>query len=120
MKVLACGDRKWNKIEPIKTELEALPKDSIIIEGACSGADSLAGYLARKMGLEVKEYPAKWKDEKGNYRPWAGPERNQQMLDENPDIDLVLAFHSDILNSKGTADMITRAKKANIEVKLIK
>jgi len=119
MKILACGDRNWNKSDPIKKELELIPKDSTIIHGACRGADSLVGYLVNKMGFTVKEYPAKWKDEQGNYRSWAGPERNQLMLDDNPDIDLVLAFHSDILNSKGTADMINRAKKINIEVKLI-
>lgn len=120
MKILITGDREWNKSEPIKAELDPLPRDTTIIHGACKGADSLAAYLAHKMGFfNIKDYPAKWKDEKGNYRPWAGPERNQEMLDKNPDIDLVLAFHPNILESKGTADMIERAKNANIEVKLI-
>ena len=37
------------------------------------------------------------------------------MLDESKP-DLVVYFHDDIENSKGTKDMITRAEKANIPV----
>ena len=119
MKVLMCGAREWTRSEPIKRELDTLPKDTIVIHGACKGADSLCGYFARKKGFEVKEYPAEWKDNEGNYRPWAGPERNQLMLDLHPDIDLVIAFHSNIAESKGTADMLRRATKAQIEVKVV-
>jgi len=40
--------------------------------------------------------------------------RNQKMLDDNK-VDLVVAFPG----GKGTADMVERAKKANIEVREI-
>ncbi len=42
----------------------------------------------------------------------AGPIRNQQMLDEEPDIDLVIAIHEDPTLGKGTRDMVSRARKA--------
>lgn len=47
------------------------------------------------------------------------PIRNKQMLDEGKP-DLVLAFHTDIENSKGTKNMIYQAKKRGIKVILIK
>jgi hypothetical protein len=118
-KILICGDRNWTNKEIIKRELELFDRDTVIIHGACRGADSWGGYIAYKLGFkDIRSYPAKWRDEEGRFRKWAGPERNQEMLDKNPDIELVLAFHEDIWRSKGTKDMIERAKKANIEVKL--
>lgn len=44
------------------------------------------------------------------------PIRNQKMLDDNPDIDIVIAFHSDLENSRGTKDMVNRARKKGIKV----
>ena len=38
------------------------------------------------------------------------------MLDEHPQIKLVLAFHNDIDSSRGTKDMINRAVKAGKKV----
>ena len=40
------------------------------------------------------------------------------MLELKP--DLVVAFHSDLERSKGTADMVRRARKEGIEVILVK
>lgn len=119
-KILICGDREWTNFDIIKRELESFDRDTIIIHGDCRGADSRGGYIAYKLGFkDIKPYPAKWWDEEGRFRKWAGPERNQEMLNENPDIELVLAFHEDISSSKGTKDMIKRAEKAGIPVKLI-
>jgi hypothetical protein len=116
MTILICGDRFWTKIDPIKKELEQYNKDTIIIHGACKGADSLAGYIARRLGFKnIKEYPADWKQ----FGKSAGPIRNRQMLKENPDIELVLAFHEYINESKGTKDMLAVAESAGIKTKLI-
>jgi len=59
-------------------------------------------------------FPADWK----SYGKGAGPIRNQLMLDEGKP-DLVLAFHNDISSSRGTADMIRRAKKHGISYEII-
>lgn len=56
-------------------------------------------------------FPAKWKE----FGRAAGPIRNQQMLDEGKP-ELVLAFHDDLENSKGTKDMVGRAMKADLPV----
>src|SRR5260221_1975327 len=88
-----------------------------VIHGGARGADRLAGYAAKSLGLGLEEYPADWKLGKA-----AGVIRNQQMLEillqcSNPEMNLVLAFHDDLENSKGTKDMVERAKKAGIRIK---
>lgn len=111
MRILICGDRNWTNQDLIYKELEGYkldPKVTTIIHGACRGADRLAGRAARCLGLDVKEFPADWK----KYGNAAGPIRNTQMLDEKP--NLVLAFHNDIENSKGTKDMVKKARKAGV------
>ncbi len=108
MRVLVCGDRNWSGIDPIKREL-MLAAPSVVIEGEARGADTLARKAAEELGIPVEPYPANWT----KYGRAAGVLRNQQMLDEGKP-DLVLAFHPDISKSKGTADMVRRAKKAGI------
>ena len=59
--------------------------------------------------MNIIKFPADW----NKYGKAAGVLRNQQMLDEGHP-DLVVYFHKDIENSKGTKDMIIRAIDANI------
>jgi hypothetical protein len=119
MRVLFCGDRDWNDIVPIVKELSALPDGSVIIEGEARGADRMAAHAAKVLlahkNFEVQRYPANW-DKFGRA---AGPIRNQQMLDEGKP-ELVIAFHHDIENSKGTKHMVGIAIKAGIKVKLVR
>lgn len=100
----------------IKRELTKLQKKNkieIVLDGAARGADSLGHKVAVELGLKTKRYPANWLA----YGKSAGPYRNQKMLAEGQPT-IVLAFHSDIENSKGTKDMIARAKKVKVKVKL--
>jgi hypothetical protein len=113
MKILICGDRNWCNEELVREQLAKLPPETIIIEGEAKGADTLARRIAEELGLEVRKYPAKWQ----TYGKAAGPIRNREMLKENP--ELVMAFHDDIQNSKGTKDMVTIAQKAGITVVII-
>ncbi len=113
MKVLICGDRNWKKKSTIYRVLYGFPKDTLIINGGCVGADILSSQIARQLKLEVQEFHAEW----DTYGKKAGPIRNEQMLKENPDI--IIAFHSHIHSSKGTLHMMTIAKKAGIPVILI-
>lgn len=113
MRVLICGDRNWTDIETIADCIRVLPLHSTVIHGAARGADSIAGALAGTAPtLDVESYPAKW----DRYGRAAGPIRNQQMLDEGKP-DLVLYFHDNLAQSKGTADMVRRAQKAGIPVR---
>ena len=65
--------------------------------------------MGKFLRIPVEKYPADWT----RYGYAAGPIRNQQMLDEGRP-SLVLAFHNDFEHSKGTKDMIDKARKANI------
>lgn len=116
MKVLITGSRDWSNYQAMYDVLRGLPKETVVIHGGCRGADMMAGVISRKLGLkEVKVYKADWK----RYGRAAGPKRNQKMIDENPDIDLTIAFHEDLASSKGTRDMVMRSQKAGIETKVV-
>lgn len=131
MRVLICGDRNWDDGEFISAWVERLAKNHasvhealknyprgfdplVIIEGEARGADKLARKAAERFGLGVLRFPARW----ARYGKQAGPIRNQQMLDEGKP-DMVLAFHDDIKNSKGTLDMIRKAESARIYCRVI-
>lgn len=112
MRVLVCGDRNWLDYKLVQKTLFGLGKGPhTIIDGEARGADSRGNEVAVLMGWPYKRYPADWV----KYGKAAGPIRNQQMLDEGKP-DLVLAFHDDLKNSKGTKDMIKRAEKAGVKV----
>lgn len=113
MKVLVCGDRNWNHAGLILDRLGKLPAGAIILEGGANGADTLARHAAERLGFAVMEFPADW-DKHGRA---AGPIRNRQMLDEKP--DLVIAFHSNLAASRGTADTVREAKRRGIPVEVI-
>ena len=107
MKILVTGDRNWTDKNIIKTALSEYGATELI-EGEARGADSLAREAAEELGIPVTKVPAKWYDDNGKFRVWAGPERNKWMLDMKP--DLVLAFHNDLANSKGTRNCVMQAR----------
>jgi len=112
MRVLICGDRSWTDQDAVRVYISKLPAGSVVIHGAAKGADTLAERYAILRGLETIAYPANWRR---NGRA-AGPVRNRQMLvDGRP--DLVVYFHEDLGQSKGTANMVQQARKAGIPVK---
>jgi hypothetical protein len=115
MRVLVCGDRNWRDMVAIERELRKLPQDTVIIHGAARGADTLGGFIADKLGFKVISFPADWK----RYGRGGGVVRNQQMIDEGKP-DLVLAFHENIAESRGTKDMVNRAKGVGIKVEIFK
>ncbi|SRR6266849_768377 len=111
MRVLVCGGRDFSDFDAANEALtyHAFEAD-FIIHGGARGADSLAQDWADNAGLACLVYPADWK----MHGRAAGPLRNQRMIDEGKP-DLVIAFPG----SRGTADMIRRAKAAGIPVKEI-
>lgn len=116
MKVLVCGARDWTNLSleyGILYRLLDLVGDGLtIVEGAAPGADVIAGDWARDVGVRLLEYSAHWR----YLGRGAGPIRNRTMLDDNPDVALVVAFHDNLSKSKGTMDMVTRAEMAGIPV----
>jgi hypothetical protein len=114
MRLLVSGDRNWKRMDIIERELKKFPNDTVVIHGMARGADTIAAFVAERLGMKVIPFEAKWHI----YGRGAGPIRNQKMLDEGKP-DMVLAFHENIKESLGTKDMIERAKKARIKVILI-
>lgn len=118
MRVLITGDRHWTNKEIIRAHIP--DETTHIIEGEAPGADTLAGELADEIeGIEKVPFPAPWEEYRLLY-PYpmclkAGTDRNTQMLAEGKP-DLVLAFHDDLENSKGTKNMVMQAKAAGIPV----
>ena len=111
--VICCGDRNWKDFTlPRKILEDLLEHDSniTVIHGDCRGADKICGYVARQLGMIVIPESADW----NGHNPWAGPVRNQRMLDKY-NIDVVVAFHNDLSKSKGTKDMVNRAKKLRFQ-----
>lgn len=114
-KMIVCGDRNWDNFDIMKSYLEMakmLGFDTII-EGEAQGADSMARDIGMALGFNVIKEPADWEHQ---HRA-AGPIRNAKMLTHQP--SLCLAFHPNILESKGTLDMITKARVAGVPVILV-
>ena len=110
MRVLVCGGRDfyhWNLLHNTLSGIKNENRISCIIQGEAKGADWLAKAWASWFNIPTEDYTA---DRKA-HKKGAGRIRNQQMIDEGKP-DLVVAFKG----GTGTADMIRRAKKHNIEV----
>jgi hypothetical protein len=118
MRILACGDRNYTDLSSIGVVLlmcRDIFGDFTLIHGACRGADRIAGEASITMEMITIAVPARWSRDGRK----AGPLRNQVMLDKGRP-DLVLAFHDHIEDSRGTHDMIRRAKRAGLPVVLVK
>ncbi len=116
MRVLVCGTRSYFNEPFIKSILEKLEKDTVIIEGEASGADSQARDVAESLGLSVEKFPADW----SRYGRAAGHIRNTQMLQEGRP-DWVYAFFEDLKayeKSRGTKNMISQAGRARVPVRI--
>jgi hypothetical protein len=114
MTVLVCGDRNWTDQAAIERELAAVEGDiETVVNGGARGADTCAARAARKLGLGIVTCLADWK----KYGKAAGPKRNEAML-RLTSPDLVLAFHPDITQSKGTKHMVGIAEAAGVPVKV--
>ncbi len=110
-RVLICGDRNWKDRGAIFDCVSALPESVPIIEGEARGADRIAGQAGRFFGHTVFEFPADW----NQYGKAAGPIRNRQMMKEGKPT-LVVFFHNNLRQSKGTKDMVEVAVKNGISV----
>ena len=114
-RILICGDRNWKDYESIDNFVKNLPTGTVIIQGMCRGADLMARQAGLKHGFKVEDYSADW----NKYGNSAGAIRNKQMLNEGKP-DVVVAFHSNISQSKGTKNMLKQADKMNLPFQIIR
>lgn len=116
-RVLVCGSRQWNDKDRVFQELDRVWLQTggaiRIIHGGCpSGADDHARLFCL-LGFQSTVFPADW----SRYGRAAGMIRNEAMLVQGKP-NLVLAFRA-AGASPGTDDMVRRARKAGIEVRVI-
>ena len=104
-----CGSRGWDETHAIKERLQALPVGAIVVVGGARGADKIAEQIARRLGMRVEVYPARW-DEEGR---GAGYRRNERMLGL-PKVAGVFAFRCRG-KSNGTDHMVRISREAGIE-----
>ena len=114
MRLLICGSRDWTDGDLILRELSALRGIEVVNEGGAPGVDTLAQGAAEHLGIPVLPFPADWE----KHGRAAGPLRNQRMLDEGKP-DLILAFVDGLETRRGTADMVSRARLAGVETRVI-
>lgn len=110
MIVVISGDREWQDEERIKKIFEKLEGDITIIHGGCRGLDLLGAKVGKNMGFKIIEVPAEW----NLYGKGAGVIRNEKMLRMNP--DLVIYFHDNLTESKGTKNLVNTAKKMKLKI----
>jgi len=131
IRVIVTGDRQWTNHHAIHEALDLVLQHTdqavVITHGDAEGADKIAGWATRDLqafNCVIEDaHPAQWhrKDSQGRkfFFKGAGPERNEEMIAlQDPPPSLVLAFHSNILESKGTRDCVIRALRRQITVQL--
>jgi hypothetical protein len=119
MKILVTGGRGYRDRARVFAELDRIHAKEpirVLIHGAGGGLDLLGEQWAKAREVAYRGYPAEW----NKHGAPAGPRRNERMLclEHDPPesrIDLVVAFPG----GKGTADMVRRARAANIPIEEI-
>lgn len=119
--VIVTGDRNWHDEDAVGTAMGAFPPGTLFLHGNAVGADQCCDEMASSMGYPRARFPYL------SYLGRAGgPARNRQMLEvllalkaAGADI-MVLAFHDNLSESKGTKDMCLRARKAGVRVRLFR
>ena len=107
--VIVTGSRNWKDKD---TVWKALDKENptLVVHGGAKGADAIADEWASKNDVECRVYKAKW----NTYGLAAGPIRNEFMVTEYPDAE-VLAFPTP--DSKGAVHCMNFAMSRGLAVK---
>lgn len=128
-KVIIAGSRKFDDYELLKRScdyyLKNITDEICIVSGKAAGADTLGEKYAKERGYSIKEFPADWNnfDEPSvikinkygkKYNALAGHNRNEKMAEY---ADGLIAYYTD--GSKGTKNMIEKAEKHNLLVRVI-
>jgi hypothetical protein len=119
-RVIVAGSRDFDDYELVRKSLDEIlvnmpPSSTCIVSGTARGADMLGERYAKERGYKIAPFPAKWRDEKGNYDPGAGYARNAQMAEAGTHL---VVFWDGV--SKGTKNMLSEAGVRNIPVRIIR
>lgn len=115
MRVIIAGTRTFDDYALLHYKVSQILKNQtgppIIVSGGAEGADRLGERYADEMGLKYKVFEADW-DKHGRA---AGPIRNKGMAEY---ADSCICFWDG--KSRGTKNMIDRAKKNNLNLRVIR
>ena len=118
-KLIVAGSRNYNDYSEFKKLIDDNIRrilkvnnasDIEFVSGGCRGVDKMGEKYAEENGMNVKVFEADWK----KYGKSAGPIRNSEMADYG---DALIAFFNG--ESKGTLDMINKAKKKKMPITII-
>jgi hypothetical protein len=124
--ILITGDREWpyEEFAEIYDRLDLERPVDVLVAGGARGVDTICEEWTVVSGVKVDRYPADW--DNPEYRTktgksFAGNIRNQQMLDETLEKygkypDKCIAFHRNFAKSRGTKDMVGKARKVGVKV----
>lgn len=129
LKIIIAGGRDFKNAELLNEIMfnklkDFEPEEIQIVSGMAEGADKLGYDWADDYNIDIKKFPAKWKDFSepcvrkyniyGPYNVLAGYIRNQLMADY---ADELVVFSDG--KSKGTQDMIKRATRAKLKILVV-
>lgn len=112
-KVIIAGTRYFDDYDLLKVKCDNILSnlDNIeIVSGRAKGADRLGEKYAKENNYSLKCFPANWH----KYKKAAGPIRNKEMAEY---ADYLIVFWDG--ESKGTKNMIERAEKHGLKVRII-
>ena len=114
-RVIIAGGRDYNNYEELERTMDQLLfniEDEIaIVCGMARGADTLGEQYGKQRGYNIHYFPADWE----TFGRAAGHIRNREMAEN---ADALVAFWNG--KSRGTANMISTAKKLNLRVRVIR
>lgn len=111
MRTIIAGSRDFHDYAALESAIAASGFTiSRVLSGAAAGVDAMGERYAAAHSIPVERHPADWK---GRGRA-AGPIRNQEMADA---ADALVAIH--VGGSRGTADMIRRARARGLKVYVV-
>jgi hypothetical protein len=127
--ILVTGDRRWRHPDRLAQVLDQAAAEAggrvRLLVGDCpTGADRHAARWARQRGVPVQVFRARWAQMAAEGRPRraAGPLRNRAMLDALDRAEgerLVVAFHDDLVRSRGTRQCVAEARRRGYPVTVI-
>jgi hypothetical protein len=109
MRIAIVGSRDFSDKQQVYNYVLSLPKDTTVVSGGCRGPDSWAVEKAKEIGISFEVYEADWT----RYGLSAGPKRNS-IIAKN--CDRLVAFWNGSNKSKGTLDVIAKAKANKVPV----
>lgn len=110
LRFIVTGNRDYADVATMRAVLVCVPRGSIIVHGAATGADSIAHDLCNEFGLVSEPHPAQW----AKWGKAAGPIRNREMVALGANGILAFGDLFDGTKHTGTGDCFFAALRAAI------